>query len=224
MPEVRLLWDDFRLLVGREFDGPLAFAHHRSVSASGPSTANERSSHLGMAGHLVAMSEFLLRGYNTALPVVDRGDDLLTIEDDEGDVRRVQVKTRAIEPCRPAPCAGCKICRDSLWIASAKVSRKQLQEDKNTPLHYLFALRSPATWCCILISQLDLVELFDKACGSNPRMKGHDVAASDDLQVSIAVKPGEFASFWGQRLESYPDVWRAFPPTRFATSVTRSDR
>ena len=175
-----------------------------------------------MAGHYAAMSEFLLRGYNTALPVVDRGDDLLTIEDDEGDVRRVQVKTRAIDPCRAVPCPGCKICIHGYWCASAKVSRKQLQEDKNTPLHYIFVLRSEDSWCFVLISKLDLVELFDKACGSNPRMKGHDVAASDDLQVNITVKPEEFATFWGQPLANYPDVWRDFPPTRFATTAPMS--
>ncbi|MEZ4450696.1 MAG: hypothetical protein R3B09_14540 [Nannocystaceae bacterium] len=174
--------------------------------------ANDSSAHFGMAGHLAAMSEFLLRGYNTALPVVDRGDDLLTIEDDEGDVRRVQVKTRMIDPGRADP-NGC-------WTVSAKISRRQLQEDKNTPLYYLFALRVEERWCFLLVSQLDLVVLFDSASMANPRMKSHDVAG-DDLQVTITVKPGEYAAVWGQRLESYPDVWRGFPPTRFATSPDR---
>ena len=34
----------------------------------------EKKSHLGKAGQLAAMAEFLLRGYNVAIPEVDVGD------------------------------------------------------------------------------------------------------------------------------------------------------
>ena len=34
------------------------------------------TSHIGKAGHLAAMAEFLLRGYNVAMPEVDVGDDI----------------------------------------------------------------------------------------------------------------------------------------------------
>ena len=48
--------------------------------------------YLGMAAHYAAMSEFLIRGYNVAIPAVDVGDDVLVIDDGQGTVSRVQVK------------------------------------------------------------------------------------------------------------------------------------
>jgi hypothetical protein len=38
-------------------------------------------SHIGKAGHLAAMAEFLLRGYNVAQPEVDIGDDIFVVND-----------------------------------------------------------------------------------------------------------------------------------------------
>jgi hypothetical protein len=48
---------------------------------------------LGKAGHLFMMSEFLMLGWNVAVPEVDIGDDIFVVQDDNGTLRRVQVKT-----------------------------------------------------------------------------------------------------------------------------------
>jgi hypothetical protein len=53
----------------------------------------DKKSHFGAAGQLAAMSEFLLLGYNVAIPQVDVGEDVLVVDDRQGDLRRVQVKT-----------------------------------------------------------------------------------------------------------------------------------
>lgn len=55
--------------------------------------AMEKRSHLGMAGHHAAMSEFLYRGSNVAVPAVDIGDDVYVVEDRMGAMWRLQVKT-----------------------------------------------------------------------------------------------------------------------------------
>ena len=39
------------------------------------------------------MSEFLLRGYNVAVPEVDIGDDIFVVHDAAGELWRIQVKT-----------------------------------------------------------------------------------------------------------------------------------
>jgi len=44
------------------------------------------------------MSEFLARGYNVAVPEVDRGDDLFVVQDESGDFDRIQVKTACATP------------------------------------------------------------------------------------------------------------------------------
>ncbi|HEY4596805.1 MAG TPA: hypothetical protein VIJ02_10420, partial [Thermoanaerobaculia bacterium] len=38
------------------------------------------------------MAEFLLRGWNVALPEVDVGEDIFVIRDADGDLSRIQVK------------------------------------------------------------------------------------------------------------------------------------
>jgi hypothetical protein len=43
-------------------------------------------SHIGKAGHLAAMAEFLLRGYDVAQPEVDVGDDIFVVHDLSGDM------------------------------------------------------------------------------------------------------------------------------------------
>jgi hypothetical protein len=44
---------------------------------------SDKNTHFGRAGEFFAMSEFLLRGWNVAVPVVDVGDDVFVIEDNE---------------------------------------------------------------------------------------------------------------------------------------------
>jgi len=49
--------------------------------------------YLGKAGQFVVMSEFLVKGWNVAIPEVDIGDDIFVVKDENGDFSRVQVKT-----------------------------------------------------------------------------------------------------------------------------------
>ncbi|WP_353259823.1 group I intron-associated PD-(D/E)XK endonuclease, partial [Prochlorothrix hollandica] len=49
--------------------------------------------YLGQAGQAAVMAEFLVRGWNVAVPQVDVGDDLFIIRDNNGQFLRVQVKT-----------------------------------------------------------------------------------------------------------------------------------
>lgn len=45
--------------------------------------AAKKKTHFGRAGEYFAMSELLLRGWNVAIPVVDVGDDVLFIDDQD---------------------------------------------------------------------------------------------------------------------------------------------
>jgi hypothetical protein len=42
--------------------------------------------YFGKAGHLFVMSEFLLRGWNVAIPEVDVGDDIFVVKDFNGEL------------------------------------------------------------------------------------------------------------------------------------------
>ena len=71
--------------------------------------------YLGKAGHLTVMSEFLTRGWNVAIPEVDVGDDIFVVQDDNGTLRRVQVKTststEAIKKHCKYSCSLCFYCK-----------------------------------------------------------------------------------------------------------------
>lgn len=79
----------------------------------------EKRSHLGMAGHYAAMSEFLYRGYNVAIPAVDIGDDVYVVEDQVGTMWRLQVKTSDAPEAR---------------AGTYQLSRRQLREIKANEL------------------------------------------------------------------------------------------
>ena len=47
--------------------------------------------YVGRAGQMAVMAEFLVRGYNVAVPEVDVGDDIFVVKDNDGEYSRVQV-------------------------------------------------------------------------------------------------------------------------------------
>ena len=49
--------------------------------------------YIGRAGQMAVMAEFLIRGYNVAIPEVDVGDDIFVVRDSDGEYSRIQVKT-----------------------------------------------------------------------------------------------------------------------------------
>src|SRR5688572_16564709 len=85
--------------------------------------------YIGKSGELASRSEFLLLGYNAAVPDVDVGEDIFVIEDRSGTVWRVQVRTTLGKRKRYG------------WSGRFYVSLKQLNKGFRPPLVYLFALR-----------------------------------------------------------------------------------
>ena len=85
--------------------------------------------YLGKAGHMTIMSEFLTRGWNVAIPEVDIGDDIFVVQDDNGTLRRVQVKTST------------STVRQSNFSGQFNVPLTQLKNIANIPVHYVFVVR-----------------------------------------------------------------------------------
>jgi hypothetical protein len=101
---------------------------------------------VGKAGQLYAMSEFLMRGWNVAMPEVDSGDDIFVVEVDSETFYRVQVKTaQAIE-------------RRESYSAQFSVPLRQLQEADES-IYFVFAIRHNSNWSqLVLLSQYRLYE------------------------------------------------------------------
>jgi hypothetical protein len=90
--------------------------------------------YLGKAGHLTVMSEFLTRGWNVAIPEVDIGDDIFVVQDDNGTLRRVQVKTST------------STARQNSFSGQFNVPLNQLKNIANIPVHYVFVVRHNDQW------------------------------------------------------------------------------
>jgi hypothetical protein len=90
--------------------------------------------YLGKAGHMTIMSEFLTRGWNVAIPEVDIGDDIFVVQDDNGTLRRVQVKTST------------STVRQSNFSGQFNVPLTQLKNIANFPVHYVFIVRHNDQW------------------------------------------------------------------------------
>lgn len=106
--------------------------------------------YLGKAGHLTVMSEFLMLGWNVAIPEVDIGDDIFVVQDDNGTLRRVQVKTST------------STSRKSSYSGKFSVSVKNLKNITNILVHYIFIVRHNHEWSKpVVIRQDFLLDHFE---------------------------------------------------------------
>ena len=104
--------------------------------------------HVGKAGHLAAMAEFLLRGYNVAMPEVDIGDDIFVVHDQRGQLWRTQVKTAVGQKTRRG------------YRGKYAVTLEQMMTSKDPDLFYVFALRRDTTWEFMVIPREALVSQY----------------------------------------------------------------
>ncbi len=115
--------------------------------------------YLGKAGHLAVMSEFLTRGWNVAMPEVDVGDDIFVVQDDNGTLRRVQVKTSTATE------------RNDRFSGRFTIPLVQLRNYRaNFPIYYVFVIRRKNTWTKPLIIRQDyLLDYFKNGAVGSPQ-------------------------------------------------------
>lgn len=99
--------------------------------------------YLGKAGQLKIMSEFLLLGWNVAIPEVDIGDDIFVVQDDNGTLRRIQVKTSN------------STLRSDSYSGQFNISVKNLLNITNILVHYVFLVRYNDEWINPVIIRQD---------------------------------------------------------------------
>ena len=112
-----------------------------------------RQTHLyvGRAGQLAVMAEFLLRGYNVAIPEVDVGDDIFVVRDRTQGYSRVQVKTALAIATRVG------------YSARYTVKLDQLVTLSTPDIWYVFANRLENRWqSFVVISRSELQTLYDE--------------------------------------------------------------
>jgi hypothetical protein len=150
------------------------------------------TAHVAKAGHLVVMSEFLLRGYNVAMPEVDTGDDIFVVEDQEGQLWRIQVKTAIGKPMRN----GCR--------AKFSIDTRQIYQKKKPDLFFLFAVRLERSWEYLLLARNELqTEHRNHGIGS---ASGDNVLITLRLTAQNAICSGRDWQAWRDNWSEWPEI------------------
>ena len=167
---------------------------------------SEKKTHFGRAGEFFAMSELLLRGWNVAVPVVDVGDDVFVIDDNDKTTWRLQVK--ASERTRGGEGEGAARATEEFCYS---LSRKQLRTFQPVELFYMLMMRLERSWRFLVIPREVLSEIrksFVEAEREGPgRPPVADAAAKTDvLTLKLELREGEVRG-WGVSLAAYLDQW-----------------
>jgi hypothetical protein len=146
--------------------------------------------YVGKGGHLATMAEFLLRGYNVAMPEVDVGDDIFVVSDRDGQLWRIQVKTAMGKRRRYG------------YSGQFAVSLKQLEAEKRPDLFYVFALRTEDAWEFLILPREALhAEHQDHSVGT---------IAGSLLILTFRFQPAAVLGS-GRNFQSYRNNWGEWP-------------
>lgn len=96
------------------------------------------------------MAEFLLRGWNVAIPEVDAGDDIFVVQDENGTLRRIQVKTSMATE------------RSQSFSGQFQIPLRQLRNIRDILVHYVLIVRNKdKSTIPVIISQDVLLDYFE---------------------------------------------------------------
>jgi hypothetical protein len=122
--------------------------------------------YLAKAGHMAMMAEFLMRGWNVAIPEVDIGDDIFVVQDEEGTLKRIQVKTATSNPLKNG------------YAAQFNVPRQQLEKEGKQKIYYAFIVRHQDDWSKPLIIRQDFLKDY---------VQNQNVGSVNENQVKLHV-------------------------------------
>jgi hypothetical protein len=166
----------------------------------------DKKTHFGRAGEYFAMSELLLRGWNVAVPVVDVGDDVFVIDDNDKTTWRLQVKSSTAEasPREGAPAA---------LKAKFMLSRSQLRTAQPIELFYMLMVRAEKSWRFFVVPRVELLRIRDAYVeagknreGPGRRPVGDQTAKRDGLPLEVVLE-GDAATGWDVSLAAFCDTW-----------------
>ena len=132
------------------------------------------------------MAELLRRGWNTAIPEVDRGVDVFVVHDDDGILHRVQVKTAVAKPLK------------SGYNALFNISLSQLRMSITTDITYVFAVWLDDHWDTFVVINGRILD--DK------RRYGMGSESKDSLLLRLRFEE-ESITCKGYDLSQYRNAW-----------------
>ena len=170
-----------------------------------PGSSSTQDLYTGMSGQFAAMSEFIWRGYNVAIPAVDVGEDIFVVEAAQGVLRRVQVKT-----------AGVGTVAGGVKTVQFNLSRAQLNlQPGGSDLFFMLLARwddvdVKVPWRFLLLRSEEITELRLKPPPGLARRGAPTLpdgtAKTDVLKMNVAFSAGD-ATAWGHSLFAFLDKW-----------------
>lgn len=146
----------------------------------------------GRAGHLAVMAELLVRGWNTAIPEVDVGDDIFVVRDSDGNLHRVQVKTAMAKPLK------------SGYSAQFNISLSQLRASITLDLIYVFTVRLHSRWDAFVVIDQETL---------NAEHSLHGIGSEYKDRLTLRLRfTGASITCSGRDLSQYRDNWEEYFP------------
>ena len=147
--------------------------------------------YIGKAGHLAVMGELALRGYNVAMPEIDKGDDIFVVRNDTGAMWRLQVKTSLGKSQKISKRFQFRIREDSIQVS------------QNPDLHFVFAMRRRGRWRFLI---MDRPVLRNYANNQNLGSQ-----SGDYRQIAITLTDSGKATCSKQDLTNHLSDWNTWP-------------
>lgn len=145
----------------------------------------------GKAGHLAIMGELCLRGYNVAMPEIDKGDDVFIVNDTTGAMWRLQVKTST----------GTR--QNTAKRFQFRVRENQIQTPQSPELHFAFVMRKRTRWRFLV---MDRAVLRNYVVNQNL-----GTAAGDYRQIAITYHDDGRCICSGIDLQNHVGDWATWP-------------
>jgi hypothetical protein len=147
---------------------------------------------MGKAGQLAVMAELALRGYNVAMPEIDIGDDIFSVNDENGNLLRVQVKTSAEKKQKKSK------------RYQFRIRHSAIQNVVYPDSIFIFVMRDDDRWRFLIVDRAVLKNYVD--AGQLGKHSGQFQQVSMTLDASKKVRGSKSADF-----SHHLDDWSKWP-------------
>lgn len=155
------------------------------------------SHYVGKAGQLAVMAQLAWRGYNVSIPEIDVGDDIFALNDSNGKLFRIQVKTAT----------GKKLKRfDRAYWCQFSLRRSHVKSAKSGT-HYVLAGRCGGNWRFLVFKRYVLWRLIKKGLGTKIQGGGHMIRCVFFTRTNASVSTRSGA----QNLSTHAGRWSLWP-------------
>jgi len=150
----------------------------------------------GSAGQTAVMSEFLCRGYNVAVPEVDRGDDLFVVQDSNGRLSRIQVKAAIGKQHKRSPA----------YAAQVAIPLRQLSVQHVPDVTYVFVLRVDQRWRDFVVVPREQLWTLHTTKGVGTKTKVGKLVLTLVVDAKSVTCSGEDFSTWRDDFSRWPAI------------------